>query len=340
MTGLIARLKQHARALGFVFCGLTTPDPPPHLDVYERWLAEGRHGQMAYLASGRARRADPLLVLPTCKTILVAALPHPPGAASGPVAGYALGRDYHDLIPARLRELMRWLEAESGRPIAHKIYADTGPLLERELAQRAGLGWIGKNTMLINPNAGSFFLLGEVLMDLELPPDPPFAADRCGACTRCVEACPTGAILDDRTLDARRCISYLTIELKGSIPEELRDRCSGWVFGCDICQVVCPWNLRFAAGLDPDPALASRSAPTAGALAGELALTPEQFSAKFKGSPIKRARRKGYLRNVAVALGNAGGPEAEAALEKCLETETDPLVRQHAEWALRKIQGP
>jgi epoxyqueuosine reductase len=340
MTGLVERLKQHARTLGFAFCGLTAPDPPPHLDRYQRWLAEGKHGQMAYLETERARerRADPRRILPGCKTILVAALPHAPGQAQGPVAAYALGDDYHDLIPRKLRELMRRLEADCGRSIDYKVYADTGPLLERELAQRAGLGWIGKNTMLIHPKAGSYFLLGEVLMDLELPADPPFTLDGCGTCTRCIEACPTDAILDDRTLDARRCISYLTIELKGPIPEEYRDLSAGWAFGCDVCQAVCPWNLRFAASLVPDPELVSRRAP--GSLAGDLALTSEQFNAAFKGSPIRRAKRGGYLRNVAVALGNLGGPDSGPALEKCLETETDPLVREHAEWALRKIRSP
>jgi epoxyqueuosine reductase len=338
MTDLSQRLKQHARSLGFAFCGLTLPDPPPHLDVYQRWLAEGRQGEMAYLETerARARRADPRQILPGCKSILVAALPHAPGAADGPLAAYALGDDYHDVLPRKLRHLMGWLEREAGGPIAHKIYADTGPLLERELAQRAGLGWIGKNTMLIHPQAGSYFLLGEVLMDLELPPDPPFTLDGCGTCTRCIEACPTGAILDDRTLDARRCISYLTIELRGPIPDAYRDPCAGWVFGCDICQAVCPWNLRFALNLVPDPDLAPRRLP--GPLAGELSLTPEAFSARFRGSPIKRAKRSGYLRNVAVALGNQGDAQAEAALEKCLETEPDPLVREHAGWALRKIR--
>lgn len=330
-------LKARARELGFAFCGLTTPDPPPHLDEYEQWLAAGLHGEMAYLATERARqrRADPRLILPACKSIIVVALPYQPGNVHGPVAAYALGDDYHDVIPPRLRKLVAWLEAETGHPIAHKIYTDTGPILERELAQRAGLGWIGKNSMLINPRAGSYFLLGEALLDLELPPDPPFTADHCGTCTRCIEACPTGAILDNRTLDSRRCISYLTIELKGAIPEDLRQAMGGWIFGCDICQAVCPWNVRFADTLPPEPALAPpRPSPS---LIEELSLSPEQFNAKFKSSPVKRARRRGYLRNVAVALGNSGGKEAIPALEKCLETEPEALVREHMTWALHKF---
>ncbi len=308
---------------------------------YEAWLANGYHGEMGYLDTERARqrRADPLQILPTCKTILIAALPYPsgPGNLHGPIAAYAQGEDYHDVIPPKLSQLVAWLESEVSHSIEHKIYTDTGPLLERDLAQRAGLGWIGKNTMLINPRGGSYFLLGEVLLDLELPPDPPFVPDLCGTCTRCIEACPTEAILPGRVLDARRCISYLTIELKGSIPEDLRDKMGGWVFGCDICQAVCPWNLRFAASLTPDPTLLPRYDPPH--LPAELSLTPEQFNAKYKGSPIKRAKRKGYLRNVALALGNNSDENAETALENCLESETEPLIREHAKWTLKQSRG-
>ncbi len=342
MSALSDRLKARARELGFALCGITTPGPPPHLDAYERWLAQGRHGSMDYLAAERARqrRADPRLILPDCKSIIVVALPHSPGDARGPIAAYALGDDYHDVIPPRLAKLVEWLETEVGRPITHKIYTDTGPLLERELAQRAGLGWVGKNTLLINPKAGSYFLLGEVLLDLNLPADPPLAADHCGACTRCLDACPTGAILPDRMLDARRCISYLTIELKDSIPMDLREQTGGWVFGCDICQAVCPWNLRFAESLIPDAALAPRG-PVPD-LAAELSLSPEQFNAKFKGSPVRRAKRRGYLRNVAVALGNSGDPARRSsgvpALERAAATDPEPLVREHARWAADKIK--
>ena len=339
MTALSERLQDCARSLGFAFAGLTSPAPPPHLAEYESWLAEGCHGEMAYLSSERARqrRADPRLILPECKTILVAALPYTPGDAAGPIAAYAQGDDYHDILPGKLQRVLAWLEAETGRRIAHKIYADTGPLLERELAQRAGLGWIGKNTMLINPAGGSYFLLGELLMDLELPADPPFAPDLCGSCTRCLDACPTQAIRPDRTLDARRCISYLTIELKGEIPEDLRSEMGGWIFGCDICQAVCPWNLRFAGSLTPDPDLAPRPAPVP--LQAELALTAGQFNARFRRSPIKRAKRRGYLRNVSVALGNTASAEAAPVLAACAESEAEPLVREHAAWALQRIQN-
>lgn len=339
-THLANRLKAQAQRLGFAFVGLTTPEPPAHMEAYTQWLAEGRQGEMHYLETERARqrRADPRLILPNCQTILVAALPYTPGNTTGPVAAYALGRDYHDVLPERLGQLMQWLAAEVGHAIEHKVYTDTGPLLERELAQRAGLGWIGKNTMLINPQGGSYFLLGEVLMDLALPPDPPFEVDQCGTCTRCIEACPTDAILPDRMLDARRCISYLTIELKTAIPEDLRAPLGSWIFGCDICQAVCPWNVRFAANLTPDPALLpQRAAPV---LEHELTLSPQEFNAKFKGSPIQRAKRRGYGRNVAVALGNRGDAQAARALTQCLESEPEPLIQEHAAWALAQIQTP
>lgn len=337
LAQLAARLKAQALSLGFAYAGLTTPDPPPHFAEYETWLAEGCQGDMAYLATERARtrRADPRLVFPECKSILVVALPYAPGSAAGPIAGYAQGADYHDVLPARLNRLLAWLEAEYGGPVNAKSYTDTGPLLERELAQRAGLGWIGKNTMLISPEGGSFFLLGELLLDLDLPSDPPFEADRCGTCSRCLEACPTQAIRPDRSLDARRCVSYLTIEFKGIIPEDLRPGIGSWAFGCDICQTVCPWNQRFAKTLTPDPDLAPR--PWEYPLAADLALTPEKFSARFKGSPLKRAKRSGYLRNVAVVLGNRGGDAARTALEECLASEADPAVRLHAAWALAHL---
>jgi epoxyqueuosine reductase len=336
LTSLVNRLKSFAHTLGFAYIGITTPEPPPHITQYNQWLDNGHHGEMAYLATDRARqrRADPREILPECKSILVAALPYTPGNTHGPIAAYALGDDYHDVVPPKLAALVAWLEAETGRTIPHKIYTDTGPLLERDLAQRAGLGWVGKNTMLINPQGGSCFLLGEVLLDLDLPPDLPFETDHCGTCTLCIDACPTGAILPDRVLDARRCISYLTIELKGPIPADLRPAMGSWIFGCDICQAVCPWNIRFAANLTPDPAFAPRHTPPH--LPTELSISHEAFNAKYKNSPIKRAKRRGYLRNIAVELGNEDSEEATQALQNALAVESEPLVREHAEWALKQ----
>lgn len=300
------------------------------------------YGEMHYMATDRARerRANPKLILPECKSIIVAALPYtnPSGLKDpkglGRVAAYAQGNDYHDVMPPKLAQLVQWLESETGKKIAHKIYTDTGPILERELAQRAGLGWIGKNTMLINPKAGSYFLLGEVLIDLDLTPDDPFITDQCGTCSRCIDACPTEAILDNRVLDARKCISYLTIEVKNSISEDLRLMIKGWVFGCDVCQAVCPWN-RFADSLTPDPELMPRHESIH--LIDEISLTPHEFNLKFKNSPIKRSKRRGYLRNVAVALGNSNDPTLTPTLQKRADEESDGVVREALEWAIKNL---
>jgi epoxyqueuosine reductase len=244
-------------------------------------------------------------------------------------------------MPPRLKALMTWLQAETGQSIPHRWYTDTGPVLERDLAQRAGLGWIGKNTCLIHPRQGSYFLLAEILLKLDLEPDAPFLADRCGDCQRCVQACPTQCILPDRTLDARRCISYLTIENKEAIPPALRSQVGDWVFGCDLCQQVCPWNQRFASG-PADSALAARPDHAKPGLIELLALSPQDFNRHFKGSPIKRAKRRGLLRNAAVALGNRlrgqSEPAVAAALIRAL-SDAEPLVRQHVAWALGQVGG-
>lgn len=344
---LTQAVKEEARRLGFALAGVTTPDAPPHWPVYESWLAMGRHGSMGYLEieSACARRRDPRLILPGCRSILVLAVPYADpqtasqtgqAAPSGRVAAYAWGRDYHLALPERLEALAAFIERQAGVSLAYRWYTDTGPLLERDLAQRAGLGWIGKNTCLIHPKIGSYFLLAELLLDLELETDAPFRSDRCGTCTRCIDACPTDCILPDRTIDARRCISYLTIENKGEILPDLRPQTGDWVFGCDVCQQVCPWNRRVAPA--PDPEFEARPGVPAPDLAADLALTPQEFNRKFKDSPVQRARRRGYLRNVAVALGNSGDPAAVPALEKALQDD-EPLVRQHAAWALEKIRA-
>jgi epoxyqueuosine reductase len=255
---------------------------------------------------------------------------------TGRVAAYAWGDDYHIVLVERLEQLVAYIEADLGESIPYRIYTDTGPVLERDLAQRAGLGWIGKNTCLINPKVGSYYVLGEVLLGIALEPDAPFEADRCGSCTRCLEACPTRCILPDRTIDARRCIAYLTIELKGSIPVELRPAIGNWVFGCDICQEVCPWNQHFASA-QYEAAFAPRPGLPAPPLMDELSLTPQEFNRKFRRSPVRRARRRGYLRNVAVALGNLADPAAVPALTQALNQDSESLVRLHAAWALGQI---
>ncbi len=251
------------------------------------------------------------------------------------IAAYARGDDYHEILPPRLQALVEFIETQVGHPVANRWYTDTGPILERDLAQRAGLGWIGKNTCLINPRRGSYFLLAEIFLDLDLEPDAPFVTDQCGTCTRCIDACPTDCILPDRTLDAGRCISYLTIELKEGIPAALRPQVGEWVFGCDICQAVCPWN-RFAPP-EGDPALAPHPPSGRPDLIHELELSPAEFNRKFKHSPVRRAKRRGYLRNVAVALGNTGTPRDIPALEKALD-DPEPLVREHAAWAIEQIK--
>ena len=346
-------IEQEALRLGFRWLGVTTPEQPPHWGVYDGWLAKGRQGEMTYLSSERARqrRADPQLILPACRSILVLGTPyHAPQSAEpneadhsdrtlrGRVAAYAWGEDYHEVLADRLRVLVAFIENRTGAPVQNRWYSDTGPVLERDLAQRAGLGWIGKNTCLIHPTQGSYYLLAEILLSIELEPDPPFPHDRCGSCTRCLEACPTGCILPDRTIDARRCISYLTIELKNAIPVGLRAQMGEWVFGCDICQQVCPWNQRFAAA-HGDPAFSARPGVPRPDLIAELRMSPEQFNRKFKGSPVKRAKRRGYLRNAAVALGNLGDEAAIPVLVEALSNEPEPLVRGHAAWALGRLGG-
>src|SRR5687768_8923774 len=343
------KIKVKSRQLGFVLAGVTTPEPPPHFSTFESWLAQGHHGTMGYLADerSRTRRADPREILPECKSILVLATPYSSPSialsgtsggsvveadqARGNIASYAWGDDYHDVLPARMKELVQFIEEQAGCPIKNLYYTDTGPILERDLAQRAGIGWIGKNTCLINPKQGSYFLLSEILLDLTLEPDLPIITDHCGTCRRCIEACPTDCILPDRTIDARRCISYLTIELKEDIPTVLRENIGDWVFGCDICQMVCPWN-RFAA--EGDPAFGDETPLPS--LTDELAITTQEFNQRFKRSPVKRARRRGYLRNVAVALGNTGNMHTLPVLNRALE-DSEPMVREHAKWAIEQI---
>ncbi len=300
---------------------------------------------MKYLAEERslARRADPKQILPECKSILVLALPYSPlsryhssfipSPSSFRIAAYALGDDYHDIIPPRLKLLVEFIEEQLGHSVPNRYYTDTGPVLERELAQQAGLGWIGKNSMLINPNAGSTFFLAEILLGIELEPDTEIITDHCGTCTRCLTACPTQCILPNRTLDARRCISYLTIELKNDIPENLRPLTEDWIFGCDVCQQVCPWN-RFSSPADstfepkiPLPVVTS-----------DLTLTSVEFNQRFKKSPIKRAKRRGYLRNLAVAIGNNESDDDIPILEQASQDD-EPMILEHTKWALQRIRS-
>jgi epoxyqueuosine reductase len=340
---LTRRIKGKARQLGFSLAGVTTPDPPPHLDFYREWLEAGYHGAMGWMASqrNRERRADPRRILPGCQSILCLAHPYPYPEqleGRGNISSYAWNQDYHDVLGAKLTEIAAYVQDLVGHEISHRWYTDTGPILERDLASRAGLGWIGKNTTLIHPDQGSFFFLAEILFDLALEIDPPFDDELCGSCTRCLEACPTGCLTAPYTLDSNRCISYLTIEYRESLPEELRPILGEWIFGCDICQQVCPWNKRFGQHDRLDEDLLPREQIQHPELAQELGLSQEEFSRKFKGSPLKRTKRRGYLRNIAVALGNQARKEAVPPLHRALG-DPEPLVREHAAWALGEIGG-
>ncbi len=350
LAQLANALKQHARQLGFTLAGITNPQGPAHFNVFQNWLNAGQHAQMNYLAdeTAIARRADPKLILPECQSILVLGIPYSnPNLASplnehlpsGKVAAYAWGDDYHLVLPERLKALVAFLEVEVGHPVPNRWYTDTGPILERDLAMQAGLGWIGKNTCLINPQRGSYFLLAEILLGLALPADAPFATDHCGSCTRCIQACPTDCILPNRTIDSRRCISYLTIENKAEIPEDLRPLMQDWVFGCDICQMVCPWNIRFA-HTHGDPAFDPRPEVPRPLLQADLQLTPQTFNQKFKDSPLKRAKQRGYLRNLAVAAANTGQMINLPMLKSIVQDQdNEVLVREHAQWAITQLEN-
>ena len=334
-------IRAQAFGLGFDLVGITTLGEAETAPAFEQWLAEGFAGEMDYLARGAEKRRDTRRPVPGTVSAIVVALDYGGREPTGPVARYARGDDYHDVMVGRLRALHAWIDARVGAPIAGKAYVDTGPLLERDLARRAGLGWFGKNTNLINPRTGSFFFLGTLLVDLALPADAPFDEDRCGTCTRCIDACPTDALIAPRVLDARQCISYLTIEQKGEIPADLRAKIGGLVYGCDICQDVCPWNVRFAREL-AEPAFAARpaiAAKDARSLAREiLGMTQEEFSRAFSKSPMKRAKLRGLKRNAAVALGNVGTSDDVDVLTRALDDD-EPLVREHAAWALSRISG-
>jgi epoxyqueuosine reductase len=337
----LARLaKAHAFALGFDLAGVAALGPADTASAFDAWIDAGHAGEMHYLERGAVKRRDSRRAKPGTTHAIVVALDYGGREPSGPVARYARGDDYHDVMDAKLRELHRRVERDAGRIVAGKPYVDTGPLLERDLARRAGLGWFGKNTNLLNPTLGSFFFLGALVLDLELETDAPFEADRCGTCTRCLEACPTDAFVAPRVLDATRCISYLTIEVKDEIPIALREPMGELIYGCDICQEVCPWNERFAQDLK-EPAFAARevlAGKDARTLARDLlGMSRAEFSAAFKGSPMKRAKLRGLKRNAAVVLGNVGAADDIALLELVRDGEPDDMLRQHAAWALAQL---
>ncbi len=308
---LAAELKAKARELGFLACGITDPSPPPHADRLDAWLAKGYAGTMRYLHRQAKRRKNPRINVPDALAVVVLlenyyAPDVDEDLAAPRVAKYARGEDYHRVTLRRLDELAAFLRSR-GAAVAHS-YADDGPIPERELAQRAGLGWIGKNTMLIRPGAGSFCFIGTIFTDLPLPADEPFTADHCGSCTRCLDACPTDALVEPRVLDATRCISYLTIEQRGPIPDHLAGRLEGYAFGCDICNDVCPWNERFAEPTTVPELLPRRRLAGIDARHFET-MSDDEFERRYADSPFARPGLAGMRRNVRAALASRPAEE-------------------------------
>jgi epoxyqueuosine reductase len=344
------RVKQLAAECGFDLAGVAAAEPTIEALFYPQWLAKGYAGEMGYLKGRRGEmRADPKTLLPTAKSLVCLGLVYNAAgplttvvdaARQGWVSRYAWGQDYHAVIRERLDALVGAMRREWG-PLDAKVAVDTSPLLERAYAHHAGLGWIGKNTCLINQQLGSWVLLGEILSSLELEPDKasPF---RCGTCTRCIEACPTDALVPTGmveadgpayALDSERCISYWTIELRGSIPAQGREAMGPHLFGCDICQDVCPWNRRAATTDDP----VFQPANMLPALDDLATLTEEEFDRRFAGSPIERSRYRGFLRNVAVAMGNSGNRQFLPALRR-MAGSPDAVISEHADWAIARLE--
>jgi epoxyqueuosine reductase len=364
MLPLEDRIKEQAHALGFELAGIAPAVPADGFERLRAWLARDFAGEMAYLHRHAEARRHPSAVLAEVRSVVMVGMsyadwpsakslsqnedgtpktqesrPHfgigaKPAPAGGKVARYARGEDYHDVLRRRLRELLVWIQSQipgaRGRGVV-----DTAPLLERDFARRAGLGWFGKNTMLLNKRLGSYFFLGALLLDLELRADLPHETAHCGTCTACLDACPTQAFVGPGWLDSRRCISYLTIELRGSVPEELRPGMGNWLFGCDVCQEVCPWNRKAAPGQEPvfhRPDLESLDP------AELLGLSEEAFRRRFSGTALTRTKRRGLLRNAALVLGNRGEPAALPVLERAL-ADPEPLVREAARWAVGRINA-
>jgi epoxyqueuosine reductase len=343
---LASDICKKARALGFDLVGITSAFPVPHIDAYRDWLAKGYHGDMNYLARPDRveRRARPDAIVPNAHSIICAGMnyysnPLPDEITHDPSRGlistYAWGPEYHDLMLPMLSELAAFIHTNTDQVIETRVYVDTGPILERAYAAQAGLGFIGKNTSLIHPRMGSWLFLGEIITDADLPPTsqaPPDA--RCGTCRRCLDACPTGALVAPYVLDARRCISYLTIESKGAIPQEFRSLIGNHIYGCDVCQQVCPWQ-RFAKPKQNAPASIDHI-HTAPFLKELLEIDEAEFQKRYANTPIQRIGRTRLLRNTAVALGNWADKQAVDALTSALQ-HPEPLIHDHALWALNHI---
>ncbi len=343
MTSLELRIKHQARALGFELVGIAPATEADGFAHLQDWLAQGYAGEMEYMSRHAEARRHPDSMLPNVKSVVMVGLNYKPtnpvlsaqySVLAGRVSCYAGGFDYHDVLRAKLKSLLEWIQTDAPGTRGRAVI-DTAPLLERDFARRAGLGWFGKNTMLIDRKLGSYFFLAGLLLDLPLEADAPFETTHCGICTRCLDACPTDAFVGPYQLDARRCISYLTIELRGAIPVELRPLMGDWIFGCDVCQEVCPWNRKSPNGME------AALQPTIGLRVGLeelLGIDETEFRRRFRNTPLWRAGRAGLLRNVAIALGNLGDAHALPALERA-RTDNEPLVREAAQWAIGRLGG-
>jgi epoxyqueuosine reductase len=336
------RLKEQAHELGFALAGIASAAPADHFERWQEWLERGYAGEMAYLHAQAELRRRPQSVWPDVRSVIMVGMIYAENnepftenaaserAATGRVARYARGPDYHVVMWRKLDALLEWLQREApgcqGRSVV-----DSAPLLERDFARRAGLGWFGKNTMLISKTHGSLFFLGALLVDLELQPDPPHLGEHCGACTACLDACPTRAFSGPGWLDARRCISYLTIELRSPVPTELRPDMGDWLFGCDVCQDVCPWNNKPRRPAFPVDADMQALDPIE-----LLGLSEAEFRQRFRDTALMRTKRRGLLRNAAIVLGNRGDASALPALRRALD-DVEPQVQEAAAWAIEQI---
>ncbi|MBN1239904.1 MAG: tRNA epoxyqueuosine(34) reductase QueG [Gammaproteobacteria bacterium] len=343
LAELADEIRARGAELGFGRIGISGIDLAEDEAHLERWLAEGRHGELDYMHRHGRKRARPDLLVPGTVRVISARMDYWPGRAAdaegvlrdphrGYVSRYALGRDYHKVLRKRLKRLADGVEARIG-PFGYRVFTDSAPVLEKALARNAGLGWIGKHTNLIDKNAGSWFFLGEIFTDLPLPMDEPGGA-HCGTCRACLDVCPTGAIVAPYQVDARRCISYLTIELRGPIPEELRPAVGNRIFGCDDCQLFCPWNKFAKPAAEED--FSPRHGLDSASLTELFRWTREEWAARTEGSAIRRAGYEGWLRNVAVALGNAPTTQGVVAALRARADDPSPLVREHVAWALER----